>query len=503
MDLETRHLLAIVLLTFAGVGCIAVTLFSQRVRDFALFFLVFGSVLMERMDVTFWGNYWYRGTARGVQVSLVDLAPLGLFVATLIFPRYRRGRFYWPASFGLLLIYLTYCFGSVLTATPQLYGVWELAKTARSVLVFLAAALFIRTRRELGIVVFALCCTACLEAFNGIEQRMFKGALRVPGTLDHENTLSTYLCMIGPVLLAAALSNWSKWLRWFAGFSWFMAAGAELMTVSRMGIPVFAVMCTGTAIMCTSWRPTKEKLAIVIGVAAALSIFLAFTWPSLKNRYTQGNIRAELTDEHAVETRGVYWRIATAMVEDHPYGVGLNNWSYYVSKVYGRALGYNYYYDYDDIIGVPTKEQMALVTFPPAADTLPALLIGELGFAGLGLFLLIWFRWFQMGIVFLFQRLNPDPMNRMGIGFLFAAGGVFLQNATEWTYKQPGILFTFHVLMGALAGIYKYRKNLHRAAKEAEQEEYEAEIENPAPAVMVGAPEVSRRAARRHERLLR
>ncbi len=470
MDTETKQLMAVVAIAALCPFAVVAALVSQRLRDVALFAFTFGAVLMVRMDVVLFGTFWYRGTSRGVQLSILDVLPLCLFLATLLFPRYPRGRFYWPAGLGLTLLYLGYCCVSVLISDPQIYGVWELAKMFRGLLVFLAAALFIRTNRELAIVVAALAATACLQGFNGIEQRLFKGAIRPPGTLDHANTLSTYLCLIAPVLVAAAMANWWKWLRGFAAFGWLMAAGAELMTLSRMGIPVFIMVSGGTAIVCSSWRPSKEKFGVIALVAVAAAIFLPVTWPALKERYMQGDIRAELTDEKQIETRGVYWRTAKMMIEDHPYGVGLNNWSYSVSTVYGPLMGYKYV-DYGDIIE-PTKEEAHHITLPPAADSLPSLTLGELGIPGAVIFLLLWLRWLQIGAVFLGQRLNDEPMHRVAIGIAFGIFGMFLQSATEWTYKQPGVFFTASIMIGALAAMHRARK---LAKKEAKRRRLEGE----------------------------
>lgn len=475
-EIETKHLVALIMLVGCGSLGLLLTLISQRCRDLALFAFLFGAVLVERVSVTFGGIFWYRGTSRGIDISALDVVPLCLLVATLLVPRYQRGRFYWPASFGMLLVYFAYCLLSVWNSDPQIYGVWELSKMLRGLLVFLAAALFVRSRRELAVVVVALCCAACLESLNALEQRVVKGVFRSPGTLNHENTLSTYLCTIGPVLLAAAMANWSKWLRWFAGLSWLLAAGGELLTLSRMGIPVFAFVSLCTALACTSWKLTKQKIAIVTLTSVAIGGFLFVSWDGLKARFAQGNVKEELSDDHQVETRGVYWKMAMMMVEDHPYGVGLNNWSYYVGKVYGPDLGYKYH-DYDEFKWVPTKDEAAQTFLPPAADCLPALTIGELGIAGTVIFLLVWLRWFQIGSVFLGRRLDDDPMHRMPIGFLFGAVGIFCQSATEWTYKQTAVMFTFHVLMGSLASMYYARRRARREAKRLAAETGSAEVE--------------------------
>ncbi len=463
MTIDPKHLLAIILLVGGFSLALLVTLVWRRAKDVALFVLVFGSVLVEKVNVTFLGVEWYRGTSRGIEISALDFAPLCLLLAPLLVPKLWSFRWYWPASLGTLLAFALYGVGSVLSSTPQLYGTWEIVKMVRGLLVFVAAALIIRSRRELAIVVLALCCTACLESGIAFGQRLLHGIFRAPGTFDHENTLSTYLCTIAPVLVAASMSNWSKALRWFAGVSWLMAAGAEVLTLSRLGVPVFAVVSAGTALACTSWRLTRRKLAVMAVVTVVVSGFLEMSWDGLKARYEQGNIRAELTGRHGVETRGEYWRLAWRMAREHPAGVGLNNWSYYVSKSYGHDLGYAYR-DYDEFDSAPATWEMY---FAPAADSLPALALGELGFVGAVLLLAMWLRWFQMGAGFLTSRLDEDPLRRVAIGLFFGAVGIFFQSATEWTYKQTAVMFTFHVLMGALASLYSLRRAAAPAGKKA------------------------------------
>src|SRR5581483_5955059 len=139
-------------------------------------------------------------------------------------------RWLWPAGLTFLLLYTGYCCFSVATATPKIMGVWELSKIFRGVLVVLAAAAFVRTRRELSILVLALGCAVGVQAIHGLKQRYLSGMYRVSGTLDHENSLSMYLCTVTPVLLAAALSNWSRPLRWFAGLACVFGAMTEMLT---------------------------------------------------------------------------------------------------------------------------------------------------------------------------------------------------------------------------------------------------------------------------------
>jgi hypothetical protein len=73
-------------------------------------------------------------------------------------------------------------------------------------------------------------------------------------------------------------------------------------------------------------------------------------------------------------------------------------------------------------------------------------------------------------------------MHRFGVGFFFAICGIFLQSVTEWVYRQTQILFTFHVLLGALASLCYFRRQARRRtlisfAESEEKAEYEEPVE--------------------------
>eukprot|EP01034_Spumella_vulgaris_P016526 gene16526-21104_t len=71
-----------------------------------------------------------------------------------------------------------------------------------------------------------------------------------------------------------------------------------------------------------------------------------------------------------------------------------------------------------------------------------------------------------MGAAFL-PLPREDPMRVMGVGLFFATCGIFGQSLTEWTYRQAPILFTFYILLGALASLTAervLRKKERRAA---------------------------------------
>lgn len=452
--METKHIISLIALVTLIPAFILAATMSYRLREWAFFALVAGGVIL--IDVNFFGEYWYRGTARGLEISLGDLLGWAVLVSCLLTPRYPGRRWLWPASLGLMGLYFIYCTYSVAMADQKLFGIWELGKVLRSMLIMMAAAAFIRTRRELAVLVLALIASVGIESLYSFKQRFLSGMYRVPGTLDHANSLSMYMCVVGPVLLAAALSDWSKPLRWAAAVGCALAGMNVLLTLSRAGLPIFALMMAGVAVSCTSWQVTRRKVMIFFSVTAFAGALLVKSWDLIEARYESASFTEEYLDESS-EGRGVYWRWAFAIVEDHPTGVGLNSWSHAVSKTYGPRLGF-WYEDYDDIKSSPEKADLPSFRYAAPAHSLMALTLGELGYPGVFLFGLVWLRWFQIGVTFLWRRLNADPMHRLGIGCFFAAGGMFMQSITEWTYRQQSNMFVFHILMGALAALYAMRR---------------------------------------------
>jgi hypothetical protein len=458
--METKDLIGLSVLFGATLISVGLCCLSHRVRDVAFFLLTATPAIAYKLDINFFSHFWYRGTTRGVELTLIDALAVGVLIGSLVRPRPGESHFYWPASLGLMLTFFGCACFSVIISEPKIYGLFELSKMFRGFLFFLAAALFVRSERELAILVFALCCAVCFEGVWVLKQRVLEGLYRVPGTLDDPNSLSMYLCTVSAIFVAAFNSPLPKFIRWASVAAIAAAAVSIVLTISRAGIPIFALVMLGTAVWCVSWRITFKKVAVValIGVCVAGLVFKS--WDILKARYMQSSLAEEYLDEHAYESRGYFLRLAREIVDDRFLGVGLNNWSYWVSKKYGALLG-TPYEDYDDLDYTPSKEILSSISYAAPAHNLAALTVGEMGVPGLLIFALLWLRWFQMGASFLWKRI-PTAMHRLGVGLFFCVCGIFLQSITEWVFRQTHIFLTFHVLVGALASLYRVKRQAKR-----------------------------------------
>src|SRR6185295_14605711 len=107
--MELKHLVAFCLIVAAIPVGAALAAFSQRARDAAFLVMTFGSAITDKLDVDFFSRYWYRGTTRGFEFTLVDVLAISILLGSLLVPRAGQSRWFWPASLGAIMLYFLYC----------------------------------------------------------------------------------------------------------------------------------------------------------------------------------------------------------------------------------------------------------------------------------------------------------------------------------------------------------------------------------------------------------
>lgn len=396
MDFKTLFGLTVVPAAILG-GCVAACL-SSRMRDLFFLLLVFFSPMIERIDVNFVSREWYRGTSRGFEFSILDILAISLLVSAVLFPRRGEARGYWPPSLGLMTLFLFYSCGNVAALEPKLFGCFELFKMVRGIIVFLAVAFYVRSERELRLMIFALAALVCYEGLLALKQRYIEGINRVPGTIDDSNSLSVFVCMTAPVLVAAVNSRLPLFLKVLCGTGIALACISEILTISRAGVIILASMAGVAALATASYRITPRKIVVSGLITLAAVGVVGKSWKTLAARFESSTLEQEYGHHHNLG-RGYYLRVAAAIVDQHWFGIGLNNWSYRVSNEFGPKLGYRFVpyrgTDKEPSTVIPPNSNIDEAQAAPA-HCLAALTVGELGYPGLFLSGLLWLRWFQM-----------------------------------------------------------------------------------------------------------
>jgi len=433
-----------------------------RLKDGCAMLLVFGTTEYGLGSINFYSRAWYRGTTRGFEVCWLDF--LWFFILA---DEWRRTRGARPAplpySLGSMLVFLAYNALNVALSDPKLFGLFELSKGLRALLVFLAFACYVKNERDLGRLVWALCLAVVYEWCWTVHARIVLGHPRAEGTLDHANSLSMYNLMAVPLLLAVALSDVGPWLRRACGVASFLGTLSVLFTISRAGILTMALLLLGVGLTCGSWRITVTKtwVAALVGVAGA--VLYPRLAPAFEERFaSQGGLQKEFGGAEN-EGRGSYLVLAGMITSENFWGCGLNNWSYWVSNRYGPRIGLDYlpYPGTDERPPdgpIPAHSNIDDAQAPPG-HSLYAITLGETGWPGVLLFAWVWLCWLRMAGSFFFRR-SAAFRSHFGVGVFFSLMGAFSQSLVEWEVRQTPLLFLLHILLGALAAVYPARPSV-------------------------------------------
>lgn len=462
-ELTRKGLFGLTIVPAGILGAIVLACVWKRVRDLYFVALIFFLPMIERLDVNFVSRDWYRGTSRGFEVSLLDPLIWGLLFGALIAPRRGQLRAYWVPGLGLMLLLFFYACFNVAMADPRLFSLFELWKWFRAVALTVAVALYLQSERELRLLVFSVALVLWHQGLLALWQRYHGGENRVPGSFIASNSLSMLLCLLAPLMVAALNSRFPKSLKLFCAGAIPLTLVAEVLTISRAGSIILPLVLLATTLAVISYRITARKAVVTVLAVALAAGITAKGWHSLTTRFNE----VSLKDEYGKHNlgRGYYLRVARLIAVNEPIGVGLNNWSYWVSGKYAHMLGYGFV-PYSGTDREPNQKVPEHALVDDAAQAAPAhnlcaITVGELGIPGLLIFLALWLRWFQMGASFLWPR-SPDPIRRIGVGIFFCLLAAFLHSWTEWAMRQYTLYFLLHILIGALASLYWVKRQQKR-----------------------------------------
>lgn len=298
------RILAIIIVLAAFPAFIAL-LQSKAHRKWA--FVALGAMPMLFAPLNLDGSFisWpvWLGHARGLTLTIVD--PLALAICM----RYGRGQAT-PPLLWAFAIYLV-CLLPGLFAGPFTPASFFYFQAIRITLFFYAvyvAVLNGQTMRIADGLAIAVIASGAMSVYHGIS-----GAVQAPGMLGHQNLtgLATNLCV--PLLLALAIITKRRlFLVAVAAAAMGAIAGGSRGTIIFLGISL-----AGTIAAVVLVRPNGRTLAI----AAVAVLGLAAAAPFAMQKLTERNVGFEKDPE-----RVAFERTAELMIEEHPWGVGLNNY---------------------------------------------------------------------------------------------------------------------------------------------------------------------------------
>jgi hypothetical protein len=410
---------------------------SRRLQEWVFGALVFSTAFAKWFDINFLERWWYAGSTRGIEISIVDLLALMLLLSTLASLRRDGTRLYWPASLGLMLTYFAYACLSVATSDPKLFGLFELTKLARGLLVFLAVAWFVRSRRDAYILLYALSAVLLCNGAMAVWQRYVESVFRAHGTFSHSNLLAGYCVLGAPVLLSGSLYAMNRWKRLLCATAWAFSAVAVVLSIARMPAAVFCASALGVLALGVGVRVDARRLAVAMGLLLVLVALFFRGFDKFMER--QAAAAAAPLESSPDTVRSWHYAMGFEMAKDNPFGVGLNNWGWFSSE-YGERLGFW------------SRASYASTSDPGGGDatqghTLYGLTLGELGWPGMIIFSALVMQWLYLSGSFIFAQ-PRDLWAILGIGCFWGLLGLFLSNATEITFRHQSVYIIANAMLG-------------------------------------------------------
>ncbi len=423
------------LLLVVPIGALLASQF-RRVREGAFVLMVISTLFVGSWDINFWIRPSYRAMVRSIQFSLVDFLLWIVLLGTVMSVLREGRRLYWPASLGPMLVLLGWSCVSVAIFEPRLYGLFLLSNMVRGLLVFLAVAWFVRSEREVWILVWSLVAIFGYLGCLCLWQRYIEGAWRVTGTFGHANTLADYCVLFGPVLLGCSFLEGRAVARSFCAAAWALSGIAIVLSVSRGGVLYFAVSYGVVALVAMRRHPSLKRMAIVFVLGLLGGGLLLLGWDKIEGRNVKMNSAVE-ADRSA--GRSVYYEVAWEIVRDHPLGVGLNNYASYFPTLKEST---------DEDLGADLPHVLYMQ------------FLAELGWPGLLILVFLFLR-----LIFLAGRnlafLEPGVFFFAGAGCLAAFVSVSVSSAIGQSLFGQTLYIPFNILIGLAAATHFQRATVY------------------------------------------
>lgn len=418
--------------------------FDKRWIGWMFYGMLAGLCLYEETSINFLSYPSYRGTALGMEISLLHILALAVILALGF-----RGRWLPPLPEGGIRLYALFfllCLPSLRNADSLVMGWLEVWKLMMLFLFWHAVYGYLVATGDAKTVVMALALLVIANTLKIVQQHY--SFQWTQGLFSHRNTMAMAMNLIGPVFLAGYLQFG---LRNRLGLTCAMAfAGAGLCTMwsySRGAIvmlPIGYGIATGFSLLSGARRSGGSMLLRLAPVGLAGLIGLCAIWPHLMERFRGA-------PEESKFTRIFLAHCAWEMMKAHPFaGVGVNNWSLNLDPVH----------PYHEIVEEKLNVQR---DFTGIVETAYLLTGAECGIPAL-LAMLAWFLWHWVACLKAAWRLRGTRWQFIAAGL---AGGLvvsYLQTVLEWVLRQRQTMFLLMLCFGLVAWLRTLRREKELAA---------------------------------------
>jgi hypothetical protein len=383
----------------------------------------------------------YRGHSRGYHFYFIEVCALALICAR-VFSNWRDFKIVPPG----LWLYFAFCFTatlSIIGAPYPSYGLMAALKAVKITLLFIAIFNYLQEEEDLEYVLTCMGFTMAWQCLVCAKMKYLDHIHQVMGTFEHQNSLSMFAMMIGLVFLGVALGPKTKKSNWFL-LAYLMCALIIQFTLSRGGLAMFAAGTMGVVGMSLMDKVNRRRL-VVLGCLCVVGVVgLAFTFDSIKDRFN------DKYNEESANTRKMLNEASRAMVKDHPFGAGWNNFGRLINKPFN-------YGDHIDHWQLRWGNHIDRYYQKGLVESLYYLILAENGYLSLLLYCAFMARflwWNARGAI----TFRTHFLGALSMGMLSASAMTYVQSTLERVLVQPRNLSLWLVLLAATARIEMWRR---------------------------------------------
>ena len=425
----------IFLITLLGVLPLGYILtLNRKYMRYAVYAAVLPVMMFNQVSINFFSHETYRGTSRGMEVSLVYLLSIAMLIAMTIL--HRTKPLFPDKGSKIYLVYFLLSIPSIINADNGLYSWFELWKMMMMYIVFLTFYYYLYYTRDFSTIIIAFGIVVSVTFATVVFQHI-KGIHQANGLFPHQNSMGMYMCLISPVFFAYYFNRNKGWKRFlFAGF-FLVASAACMRTYSRGAMVCLPFGCAVTTLLSLRYQFHMRKIQILLPIFLLCFFGALALLPNIINRF-------ENAPKESLMTRQNLAASAWSMMKDEPLlGVGLNNWGIKINPPYPYC---EYRYG-NKRISNDFKEGIVETSY---------LLVGaECGFLALGAFL-AWLGYYYVAACKLVKKLRRSELFFMPVGIVGGLTAVYLQSTLEWVMKQQVNFIQMMMLFAVLGILFKY-----------------------------------------------
>ena len=383
--------------------------------------------------INFFSHEEYRGSSRGMEVSIVYLLAFALLILSAM--KHRLPKLVPSAGAALFVAYFALCLPSWTSAENTLFSWMEIWKMIMLYMTYLSVRAYLDVTDDMKSLLKGLAAFAVLNFLLVVKEHL-GGVYQTKGVFPHQNGLAMAMHLFANMFFAFFLANGFRRAKFYT-FAFAASAACIVRTYSRGALAMiplsFAVTFFLSAFVSLK-VPKGRLLARVLPLALVGLVGLAAMLPRIIERFV-------IAPEASANTRVELALCAKEMIVDEPWrGVGINNW----------GIKINQPYDYAERAGRVTNRGEDFAD--GIVETVYLLVGAECGIPALAA-MIVWFLSYLVLCLLLARRLAGTPYAAIPAGLAGGFVALYLQSCLEWTLRMQMnliLLFFFYAILDHL-----------------------------------------------------